>query len=60
MNKLNFLVSRIFIGLVVIAVIGLLVENATLTISVGAAFVTIVGGFIGIRTIDRFSETIKK
>ena len=48
MDKLNFLVSRRFIGLVVIAVIGLLIEQATVTPEVGVALITVIGGFIGI------------
>lgn len=59
MSKLNFLTSRRFWGLCLIAVVGVLGEQAVLSPEVTTAVVTIVLGFIGLRTVDRFSETVK-
>ena len=53
--KLNFLSSRRFWGLVVIAVIGVLGSEGIISTDIVSAVVIVVGGFIGIRTIDRAS-----
>jgi hypothetical protein len=55
---LRFLKSNRFWGLVVIAIIGVLLKEGIIIDSIAAALITIVGGFIGIRTIDRASEFV--
>ena len=55
MNKLNFLQSRRLWGLVIIAIVGVLGSEGVLSSDIVSSVVVIVGGFIGIRTIDRFS-----
>ena len=55
MNKLNFLQSRRFWGLVVIAVFGVLGSEGIVSSDIVSAVVVVIGGFIGIRTVDRFS-----
>ena len=57
--KLDFLKSRRFWALVVIAIIGVLQNETIISSDIAAAIITLLGGFIGIRTIDRFSEAIK-
>ena len=59
MQKLEFLKSRRFWGLIVIAVLGVFQTEGIISPDIVSAIVLIVGGFIGIRTLDRFSETIK-
>jgi hypothetical protein len=57
--KFDFLKSRRFWSLVVIAIIGVLESEAILSSDIANAIIVLLGGFIGIRTIDRFSEKIK-
>jgi len=58
--NLNFLKSRRFWSLVVIAVLGVLQTEGILPDEIVKALVIILSGFIGIRTIDRFSESVSK
>jgi len=53
MKKLNFIKSRRFWGLVVIAIVGVLQAEAVLSSDIANAINVIVMGFIGIRTIDK-------
>ena len=53
MSKLNFIKSRRFWGLVVIAIVGVLQAEAVLSSDIANAINVIVMGFIGIRTIDK-------
>ena len=54
--KFDFLKSRRFWALVVIAIIGVLQSEAIISSEIATAIITLLGGFIGIRTIDKFSE----
>jgi len=60
LTDLSFLNSKRFWGLIAIAIIGVLIEEGILSSEVGQALIKIIGGFIAIRTIDRFSEKIGK
>jgi len=57
--KFSFLKSRRFWALVIIAIIGVLQNEGIISNDIASAIITLLGGFIGIRTIDRFSETVK-
>jgi hypothetical protein len=57
--KLDFLKSRRFWALVFIAIIGVLRVEGIISDEIATGIITILGGFIGIRTIDKFSEVIK-
>lgn len=57
--KLDFLKSRRFWALVLVAIIGVLQNEGIISNEIAVGIITILGGFIGIRTIDRFSETIE-
>lgn len=59
MSKLSFLKSRRFWGLIIIAVLGVFQNEGIIAQDIVSAIVLIIGGFIGIRTLDRFSETLK-
>ena len=55
-TKLSFLQSRRFWGLIIIAVIGVLESQGIIPADMAGGLVIIIGGFIGIRTVDRFGE----
>lgn len=59
MKKLEFLKSRRFWGLIIIAILGVFENEGIIAQDIVSAIVLIIGGFIGIRTLDRFSETLK-
>lgn len=59
MSKLSFLKSRRFWGLIIIAILGVFENEGIIAQDIVSAIVLIIGGFIGIRTLDRFSETLK-
>jgi hypothetical protein len=52
-NKLAFLTSTRFWALVGIAIIGVLNAEGILATDISMALITILSGFIGIRTVDR-------
>jgi len=58
--KLDFLSSRRFWALIIIAILRTLETEGILPGTIVAGLITILAGFIGIRTIDRFSETVGK
>jgi hypothetical protein len=53
MNKLLFLTSTRFWALVAIAIVGVLDAEGILSSPIAQALVTILGGFVVVRTIDR-------
>lgn len=57
-DKFIFLTSTRFWALVLIAIIGVLEAEGTLSAEIAVALVTILGGFVGIKTVDRFSEKV--
>ena len=57
--KLDFLTSRRFWSLVAIAILKVLDTEGILPYAVSDFFVTILAGFIGIRTIDKATENLK-
>jgi len=59
MNKLDFLKSRRFWGLVIIAVAGVLRAEGILPDEIVNGIIIIVSGFIGIRTLDKVTANIK-
>ena len=59
-EKLLFLKSRRFWCLVAIAIVGVLKSEGIIPTDTADAIILILGGFIGIRTIDRASETLAK
>ena len=59
MEKFLFLKSTRFWALVLIAIVGVLKAEAILADDFSNALITILTGFTVIRTVDRFSETIK-
>jgi TctA family transporter len=58
-KDISFLSSRRFWALIVIAIVGVLGQEGILSSEIVAGLITILGGFVGIRTIDKFSETVK-
>jgi len=59
MNKLDFLKSRRFWGLIIIAVAGVLRAEGILPDEIVNGIIIIVSGFIGIRTLDKVTANIK-
>jgi len=59
MNKLDFLKSRRFWGLVIIAVAGVLRAEGILPDEIVNGIIIIVSGFIGIRTLDKVTANLK-
>jgi len=59
MNKLDFLKSRRFWGLVIIAVAGVLRAEGILPDEIVNGIIIIVSGFIGIRTLDKVAANLK-
>jgi hypothetical protein len=59
-EKLLFLTSRRFWCLIAISVLGVLQQQGILSTEIVNALVIVLGGFIGIGTIDKFSEAIKE
>ena len=57
--KLAFLQSRRFWGLIVIAVVGVLGSEGIFSEEIVSAIIIVIGGFIGIRTVDKFGEARK-
>jgi len=55
-SKLDFLTSRRFWFLVLVAIIGVLDTEGIIPDEIAKSLIVILGGFIGIRTIDRFGE----
>lgn len=60
LGEFNFLLSKRFWALVIGALSIWLSTDGYISAAFATFLVTIAGGFISIRTIDRFSETIKK
>ena len=58
-EKLQFLTSRRFWGLVVIAIVNVFAAEGILPVEIVQSLVIIVVCFIGIRTIDKFTENNK-
>ena len=56
----NFLSSRRFWALVVMAIIGVLETEGIIPDEIAKGLITILAGFTVIRTIDRFSENLGK
>lgn len=56
----SFLKSRRFWALVVIAIVKVLETEGIISSVIASGIYTILAGFIGIRTIDKFSEAIAK
>jgi hypothetical protein len=55
-EKLNFITSRRFWCLVAIAILGVLQQQNILSNEIVNALILVLGGFIGLNTIDKFSE----
>jgi hypothetical protein len=55
----SFLKSRRFWCLVLIAIVKVLAAEGIIPDFLASGLYTILGGFIGIRTIDKFIETLK-
>ena len=56
----DFLSSRRFWALVVMAIIGVLETEGIIPGEIAKGLITILAGFTAIRTIDRFSEKLGK
>jgi len=56
---INFLKSNRFWALVVAAIVGVLKSEGILDDGVSNALIGLALGFVGVRSLDRFSETIK-
>lgn len=57
-SKWEFITSPRFWALVLGAIAYWLVTDKVISAALGMAIETVAGGFIGIRTIDRFSEKL--
>lgn len=58
-EKLQFLTSRRFWALVVIAILGVLQQQKILSQEIVNALIIVLGGFIGIDTFDKVSQAMK-
>lgn len=58
MSKFSFLKSTRFWGLIIIAVIKVLESELILSSEIANSIYVIIGGFIGIRTIDKFPQAL--
>lgn len=56
MDKFAFLYSTRFWALVALVAVMVASDNGWLTVSTAEYVITLLGGFIGIRTVDRFAE----
>jgi len=59
-EKLLFLTSRRFWCLIAISILGVLQQQGILSTEIVNALVLILGGFIGIGTVDKFSSALKE
>jgi hypothetical protein len=57
-TKLAFLTSVRFWAVVAIAIVGVLQTEGIITAEVSTALITILGGFVGLKTIDKFGKSI--
>jgi hypothetical protein len=55
----DFLKSRRFWALILIAIVGVLKSEGIIPDFIAQGLITILSGFIAIRTIDRFAESLK-
>lgn len=58
-KQLEFLQSTRFWALVVIAILGVLAKEGIISNELLTAFNTILFGYVGIRTADKFSSALK-
>lgn len=58
MSKLSFLSSTRFWGLIIMAIVRVLEGEMILSSDLATAIYTIVGGYIGIRTIDKTAKAV--
>jgi len=59
-EKLAFLKSRRFWALVLIAIVKVLDTEGIIPGTIASGIIMVLSGFVGIRTIDRFSEKVSK
>lgn len=59
-NSLKFLTSNRFWALILTGIVQALGKGGYLSPDIVSAFLVILGGFIGIRTVDRFSEKLSE
>jgi len=55
----SFLKSRRFWALILIAIVGVLKSEGIIPDFIAQGLLTILSGFIAVRTIDRFAESLK-